>query len=290
MKPQLLKVTTGPTRSFSVRQDQSPNINNRWHFHPEVELIQFHKGSGTQFVGDNIMRFGQGDVVLVGANLPHYWRYDEQELADNQNPQPYATVIHFTKDFWGTHFLTLPETKPIKQVLDKAQRGLLLTGSTSELIGSKIEAVYHSAGAYRLMALMDCLLAISQANEAVLLSSLGFECNFADLENERINAIYDFTFKKFSQKIRLDEVASIAGLSSNSFCRYFKSRTGKTYSQFLTEIRVGHACRQLIDNRRSIQQICYESGFQNATCFFEKFKAVTGQSPLSYQRSHRNRP
>ncbi|QMW00647.1 AraC family transcriptional regulator [Spirosoma foliorum] len=289
MKPQLLKVTTGPAHSFSVRQDQLPNINNRWHFHPEVELIQFHKGTGTQFVGDNIMRFGPGDVVLVGANLPHYWRYDEQEAADNQPTQPYATVIHFSKDFWGDHFLALPEMKPIRQVLDKAQRGILLTGAACELIGSKINTVYQSSGPYQLIALLDCLVAIAHVKEATLLSSLGFECNFADAENERINAIYDFTFREFKQKIRLDEVASVAGLSSNSFCRYFKSRTGKTYSQFLTEIRVGHACRQLIDNRMSIQQICYESGFQNATCFFEKFKVVTGQSPLSYQRSYRNR-
>ncbi|QDK81793.1 helix-turn-helix domain-containing protein [Spirosoma sp. KCTC 42546] len=288
MKPQLLKVSTGPTRSFSVRQDQSPNINNRWHFHSEVELIQFHKGTGTQFVGDNIKRFGPGDVVLVGANLPHYWRYDEQELPDNQNLQPYATVIHFTEDFWGDRFLTLPETKPIKQVLEKAKRGILLTGADRALIGSKIETLYQLEGAYQLIALLDCLLAIAQAKEVELLSSLGFEYDFADAENERINAIYEFTFREFKQKIRLDDVASVAGLSPNSFCRYFKSRTGKTYSEFLTEIRVGHACRQLIDNRRSIQQICYESGFQNATCFFEKFKAVTGQSPLSYQRFHRN--
>lgn len=79
MKPQLLQVTISPNRSFSLRRDAIPNINNRWHCHKEVELVYFHRGSGTQFVGDSIRRFKPGDVVLVGANLPHYWHFDPTE-------------------------------------------------------------------------------------------------------------------------------------------------------------------------------------------------------------------
>lgn len=287
MKPQLVKVATGPTQSFSVRQDQMPNINNRWHFHTEVELILFHKGSGTQFVGDHIKPFGPGDIVLVGANLPHYWRYDDEFVADKQTGDPYATVIHFTEDFWGDRFLNLPETRPIRQVLEQAKRGILVTGTAAEPIARRIESIFRADSTYRLMALMECLLAIGQEKESVLLSSLGFDYTFAEAESERLNDIYEYTFNQFRQKIKLDDVASIAGLSPNSFCRYFKSRTGKTYSQFLAEIRVGYACRQLIDNRLTIQQISYESGFQNFTCFFEKFKAITGKSPLNYQKAYR---
>jgi quercetin dioxygenase-like cupin family protein len=89
MKPQLLKVTAEVTHSFSARQDMRTNINNRWHYHPEIELIHFHKGAGTQFIGDNIKRFGKGDIVLVGSNLPHYWKYDESAISPD-NDKPYS--------------------------------------------------------------------------------------------------------------------------------------------------------------------------------------------------------
>ncbi len=134
MKPQLLKVPTGQAHSFSVRQDRLPNINNRWHNHPEVELIQFHKGGGTQFVGDHIKRFGSGDIVLVGSNLPHYWHFDKGYLQESEEETPYSTVIHFTETFWGDRFLNLPENKPLKAILEKAKSGILLTGSASTRI------------------------------------------------------------------------------------------------------------------------------------------------------------
>jgi AraC-like DNA-binding protein len=269
MKPQLLKVPTAPTHSFSVREDRDPYINNRWHYHAELELIRFHEGCGTQFVGDNIKRFDPGDIILVGANLPHYWRYDDAYFKGDENPGVHSTVIHFSENFWGERFLHLPETKQIKNLFEKARRGVRL-----------------SEGMNRIIALMECLSALASAEELYLLSSIGFSHDFAESENDRINAIYDHSFGHFRQKIYLEEIAAIAGLVPNSFCRYFKSRTGKTYSQFLTEIRIGHACKLLIDNRLSIKQLCFESGFNNFTCFHKNFRAITGKSPGQYLREH----
>ncbi len=289
MKPHLLKVPTEPSHSFSLRRDRIPNINNRWHYHAEVELIEFHRGMGTQFVGDNIRRFGPGDVVLVGTNLPHYWRFDEGTLTDEPDAGPYSTVIHFLENFWGDRFLSLPENKPLKGVLEKARSGLLLTGALRSCVAGTMHTLRHSEGPHRIMALMDCLLAIAQSDESIVLSSIGFQYDLSDSENERINAIYDYTLNHFSQRITLDEIASVARLVPNSFCRYFKSRTGKTYSQFLLEIRVGAACKLLIENRLGIKQICFDSGFNNASCFHQKFKAITGKSPQTYQRTYANR-
>ncbi|HEY4207740.1 MAG TPA: helix-turn-helix domain-containing protein, partial [Puia sp.] len=132
----------------------------------------------------------------------------------------------------------------------------------------------------------ECLSAFALTPDPKLLSSIGFQHDFSEEESQRINAIYDYTLRHFSQKIYLEQVAAIVGLVPNSFCRYFKSRTGKTYTQFLTEIRVGHACKLLIDNRISIKQLCFESGFNNFTCFHKNFKMITGKSPQHYQREH----
>src|SRR5580698_4392346 len=132
MKPKLLKVPRTPAQSFSVREDRDPFINNRWHYHAEVELIFFHQGSGTQFVGDHIKRFQPGDIILVGSNLPHYWRFDDVASGDASTPSVHSTVIHFTENFWGDAFLDLPETKPIRSLLEKARRGILISAKEEE--------------------------------------------------------------------------------------------------------------------------------------------------------------
>ena len=290
MKPQLLQVAISPNRSFSLRRDTIPNINNRWHCHKEVELVWFRRGSGTQFIGDSIRRFKPGDVVLVGANLPHYWHFDHEEKVNcPKGSEFYSSVIHFTEDFWGTQFLQLPENKMLKKVLEKAKRGISFSEELSQQMAQQIEVIFSTEGTYPLIALIQCLLLAQHCDENDLLSSLSFQYDASDLENERLHGIYKYTLQNFHNKIKLQEIASLAGLTPNSFCRYFKHRTGKSYSQFLLEIRVGNACKLLINTPMTIKQICFESGFNNFTCFYKQFKAITGMSPFSYQKAHAER-
>src|SRR5690606_20133033 len=114
---------------------------------------------------------------------------------------------------------------------------------------------------------------------------IGFHNNFEDSENDRINAIYNYSLTHFKRKIQMEEMAAVANISPNSFCRYFKTRTRKTYTLFISEIRVGHACKLLIYDSLNVKQICYESGFHNFASFHKHFKIISGQSPLSYQKS-----
>jgi AraC-like DNA-binding protein len=284
MRPQLLKVLKGPGHSFSIRQDLVPHINNRWHYHKEVELIHFKKGEGTQFIGDNIKRFKPGDVVLVGSNLPHYWRFDDSYFEENAKVTADVRVAHFCEDFWGNGFLDLPENTAIKTALEKAKRGVQITGKTRAAVAEALEDLLDADGPQRIILLMQALTTIAGCKQLESLASIGFKHDFVEAENDRINNIYDYTLKNFRRPIQLDEIASIANISPNSFCRYFKSRTRKTYSQFLIEIRVGHACKLLIESGLSIKQLCYESGFNNFTSFHKYFKLITGKSPLIYQK------
>lgn len=281
MKPQHLKLAKNPSNSFSVRKDFFPNINNRWHYHSEVELIHFHKGFGTQFVGDNIQGFMEGDIVLVGANLPHFWRYEN--FNEDLSASAYSTVVHFNESFWGESFLNLPETRIIKSLLERAQRGLLVKGPSAARVGDFIEKIHQSDGIQRILALIECLAEIANSNSTTALCSIGFKYDFSESKNERLDAVYDFTLKNFKEKISLEEVADLAGLVPNSFCRYFRSRTGKTYSEFLIEIRVGYACKLIIENKLNMKQLCFESGFHNFSCFHKNFKKITGKSPKQYQ-------
>jgi AraC-like DNA-binding protein len=282
MKAQLLKVPSQPTDSFSVRKDMSPNINHRWHYHTELELIHIHTGSGMQFVGDSMLPFYPGDVVLVGSNLPHCWRFDR--YGKSNKSIPYSTVVHFREDVWGDSFRELPEARQIRNVLERSKRGILLKGKDAKMIGSLMENIYQSKGLHRLMALMETLHFIDDVKEYRLLSSRGFENYALYMKDERIHRVYEYTLQHAHKRIELSKIASVTGMVPHSFCRYFKSRAGKTYTQFLTEIRIGQACKLLIEDRLSVKQICFASGFNNYSSFFEKFKQITGKTPLQYRR------
>lgn len=284
MKPQLLKASPNPIHSFNARQDNVPYINNRWHYHTEVELIHFKKGNGTQFIGDSIKRFRSGDVILIGAHLPHYWRFDDVYFDEQVSISADVRVIHFSENFWGDVFLNLPENKLIKTTLEKARRGIQIGGPMKNNIGELLEQLLQAEGSKKIILLMEALTAIGICTKTRLLSSIGFKHNFEDSENDRIHAIYEFSLANFKRKIQTQEVADIAHVSVNYFCRYFKSRTRKTYSQFINEIRIGHACKLLIENKINVKQICYESGFYNFASFHKYFKSITGKSPLNYQR------
>ncbi|WP_316815233.1 AraC family transcriptional regulator [Pedobacter nyackensis] len=286
MKPQLLKVSNNLVNSFCARRDKLPYINSRWHYHAEVELIYFKKGSGTQFIGDSISRFSSGDIVMVGAHLPHYWKFDDTYFNENEENLADIVVVHFCENFWGSHFLSLPENKGIKLILEKAQRGIQILANSKAYIGSLMEQILEATGPKRIMLLMEAIINTEESSKEKPLSSMGFRNNFEETENDRINAIYNYSLTNFKRKIQMEEMAAVANISPNSFCRYFKTRTRKTYTQFISEIRVGHACKLLIEDSLNVKQICYESGFHNFASFHKHFKIITGQSPLNYQKSY----
>ena len=286
MKPHLLKVPQLSDTSFTFRQFKQFNINSRWHYHPEIELIRIHQGHGTQFMGDNIKRFQADDIILVGSNLPHFWRYDDDNTY--QEDTIFSTVIHFTGNLWGEHFMQLPENNLIKNLMEKSRRGYLLTGKTRANMASLMEKIKISEGTYRLIYLLECLAAMAggHENEVIPLSSLGFEHQSSTYEQERINTIYEYCFKNFKERIPLATIASEVGLEPSSFCRYFKSKTGKSFTDFILELRVGYACKLLHENKLNVKQICYDCGFNNFSSFHKHFKAITGLTPQNYQRSY----
>ena len=286
MKPQLLKVSAGPASSFSVRRDLVPYINNVWHYHPEVELIHFKEGTGTQYIGDNIKPFHSGDVILVGADIPHYWSFHENYFAESCTSSPDIRVAHFCENFWGREFLDLPENQSIRHLLEKSRRGLQVTGHAREIVADLLEKMLTAQGTRKILLLMDALNTIANSDSYTLLSSMGFRQNFSEAQNDRINCVYQYSLANYKRKIQMEEIAGVANMSPNSFCRYFKSKTRKTYSNFLIEIRVGIACKLLLENRLSIKQICFESGFQNFASFHKYFKSITLRTPMTYQREY----
>lgn len=283
MKPHHLAISTDSTKSFSAKCEILPDVNNWWHYHDELELIYFKNGSGTQFVGDNISNFKNGDIVLVGSNLPHYWQYGK-EVKDAAIE---VYVVHFNKDFWGKDFLKLPENLELAKVIEQSKQGIQIKESTNTYLIESIIKIIENQGTKKILSLIEVLLEIGKCNSSQRLVSLGFKANFQESERDRIQNIYNYTLTNYKEQINLETIAKIAKMSRTSFCKFFKLRTGKTYSVFLNEIRVGNACKMLIEKRMTVKEICFESGFQNFSSFHKCFKDVTGQTPLKYQSSYK---
>jgi AraC-like DNA-binding protein len=283
MKANFIKIPKMSDVSFSFRAFRQPNVNSSWHFHEELELIHILHGHGTQFIGDHIQRFQADDIILLGSNLPHFWRYDEDVLSEKDTI--YSTNIHFNQHLWGQGFMEMPENTLLKKMMEESKRGLLLKGALRNQVATWMEKIQASEGTFRLIHLLECLTFISldHGTEVIPLASVGFEHQTSMTEDDRINAIYDFAFKHFKEPISLAMVAHEVGFAPSAFCRYFKSKTGKSFTEFITEFRVSQACKLLIEGKINNKQICYESGFHNTSSFHKHFKLITGMSPQNYQ-------
>jgi AraC-like DNA-binding protein len=288
MRPILRKVDYGFNNSFSVREDIYPYLYNHWHYHPELELTYIRKGRGLRLVGDNMENFSDGDLILIGSNLPHVWRSHSDYFKGSPHLHVEAVAIQFREDFWGRDFLQLPEFAMIKELLYHAKRGIKINGKTAQKVIGKMEAILKVRGVQRIEYLISMLFAIAQSKEYSFLSSVGFGKSYNFVNSDKINLVYAWTFSNFQKKISIPEVAAAANISRHSFCRYFKSRTLKTYWQFLLEVRVGYACKLLIENEYSVSQICYASGFNNLSNFNRQFKMVTGKTPLQYLKGRKS--
>ncbi|TLV03633.1 AraC family transcriptional regulator [Dyadobacter luticola] len=290
MKPQLLKVPKRLQRSFSIRQDVVLYFYNRWHYHPELELIHIEQGSGTQFVGDNIQNFQSGDLLLIGPNLPHYWRCDEKYFHGESKLYAQATVLHFSEDIFGKNFMELPENKSINDLMLKARLGMKISGKGTAHVKALLKDLLTQTSGNPIISLLQILDSLAHCPEVKLLSNTHYQHEFDPFDTDRINHIYQYSITNFQKKISIEEISEVANISPHSFCRYFKSRSRKTYSQFLLELRVGHACKLLSETQLPVAQVCYESGFNNFANFNKYFKIHTGKSPLLYQKEFRKIP
>lgn len=287
MRPILRKIDYGFNNSFSVREDIFPYLYNHWHYHPELELTFIRKGTGVRLVGDNMENFSDGDLVLLGANLPHVWRSDADYFKGSPNLHVEAVAIQFKEDFWGRDFLQLPEFAGIKELMHQAKRGIKISGRTAQKVILKMETILKLRNIQRVEYLISMLYLIAQSKEYSFLSTVGFAKAYNFSNADKINLVYTYTFSNFQKKISIPEVAAAANISRHSFCRYFKSRTLKTYWQFLLEVRIGYACKMLIENEYSVSQICFASGFNNLSNFNRQFKIITGKTPLQYLKSRK---
>jgi AraC-like DNA-binding protein len=278
-----LKKSVSSIHSFIVQEYAGPAFDPNWHFHPEYQLFCVVEGAGTRFVGDTIKPFRPGDLVMLGPDLPHLWRSDPPR-------QPGAAargiVVYFREDFLGRDFFEKQEMVRLKQLFEKAGRGLEIRGQTREVVTRKMHELPHLEGFGRVLALLDILHGLALSDEYDYLTSLGYVNAFKPSETERMRKVHEYVMGHFGREISLPQVAALTNMAPSAFCRYFKARANKTFSNFVSEVRIGHACRLLIEGNLSVSQVAYECGFKTISNFNRQFKAIVHENPLRYQRRY----
>lgn len=287
MKPILIKNSASPQYSFSVEERVSSRFSVPYHFHDEYELTAILKGRGSRFVGNNIGSFCDTDMVLIGKNLPHHW-HNSQEDAEASEDQVRAIILKFGSDLNGIRLFDLPENYQIQKTLEKAGKGLRIIGDTFDTLIALMEDLLIATGPERISLLLKILQEIATSENIEILSDSEYIPRLRENEVDRMNRVYDYILRHYLSDISLTEAASVACMNETAFCKYFKRRYGKTFIQVVTETRVSHACRKLMEEDVTVTDACYESGFNNISNFTKSFKRIMGVSPNEYKKRIRS--
>ena len=279
--PALEKIQPTFGQSFAMRkfEEINPNIQPFWHFHPELEIVYIKKGSGKRQIGNHISYYNGGDLIMLGPNLPHYGFTDR--LAGDTS----EIVVQMREDFLGKDFFKLQEMQNIDILFERSKAGLSFYGNTKDEVGSRLNSMFYMDHFDTLMEYLHILQILADSKEYIVLNATGVALIVQGQDTDRIDTIYKYVRKNFTESIQLGDIAALANMTVPSFCRYFKRITGKTFTEFVNEFRIVHACKLLSEERHTISEVCFESGFNNFSHFNRQFKEKTGKSPNAYRKA-----
>lgn len=278
MKTLIQKLPLSTDTSFVARTYKTPNFEVPWHRHSEYELILFSQGEGLSFVGNHVGGFVAGDVFFLGKNLPHTFQKSELELITS------AIVVQFNENFWGDSFLELPESLDIVELFKVSSKGLKVWGESKNILASVIRDMEHAKGFDRVIGLCKCLNALANKKEYTTLSTQPPVMS-STKKMARIEKVFQHTIANYHNKITLDIIADIAGMTPPAFCHFFKQSTKKTFVTFLNEVRIGAACKKLITTDDSVLRICYDTGFNTLANFNSRFFKIKNMPPSAYRKT-----
>lgn len=275
---EIVEPSFGSSFYYSKYDENANNKAHLWHYHPEIEMVFVNGGAGKRQIGSHISYYTDGDLILIGSNLPHCGFTDTHTGNKNE------TVIQMKPDFLGTSFLNLQETKWLSKLLDKAKGGIAFGDKTKSMVGKQIEMMEKQPSFERLLSLLSILRALERSEDYTILNAAGFSMETQLQDNDRINMVFNYVKDHYTEEISLEAISEMASMTVPSFCRYFKKITKKTFTKFVNEYRVVHASKLLAEKQISIANISYESGFHNFSHFNKLFKEFTGKSASQYRK------
>jgi AraC-like DNA-binding protein len=274
--------------SFQMRTFGQEAFEAPFHFHPEYELTLITSGEGRRYVGDRMNSFSAGDLVMLGANLPHCWKTETMRGSRSRIPagtkSAGAVVIQFAAGFLGNDFFSRPELTFIQKLLTQSRTGILFFGKTRSLAEKMIRSIAREKNNFeKMIGLLQILQLLAVSGECELLAP---QMNILSGREDRqkINPVFAYIIEHFREKICLDDAAKAVHMTPNAFCKYFKKITRKTFMETVTEYRLNYAAGRLVHTDKPVSSICFESGFGDVSHFNKTFKLKMQVSPLQYRK------
>ncbi|QTE23706.1 AraC family transcriptional regulator [Polaribacter cellanae] len=261
------------------QEDIEFSFYNKLHQHKEIQISFIVKGEGTLIVGDRINNYEAGNVLVLGSNLPHVFKSSE-----NLKEKSHMITLFFTEDSFGNDFFDLQELNEINRFFEQAKHGFKIISDKN--ISTLFLMLKTASKLERFITLLQLLKqTISLKYES--LSSFVYEKKYTAVEGKRMRAVFEFTMNNFTEEITLDGIASVASMTKNAFCKYFKKRTNKSYFRFLNELRIENASKLIVSNTDfTLAEIAYNSGFKNISNFNRHFKSIKKMSPSNYRKNY----
>jgi len=279
--PKLKKIDPdfGSSLRYSRFTERNPDAKAYWHYHPEVELVYIKSGFGNRYVGNHISKFDDGDLILMGPNIPHFgYEFGLQGVNEE-------IVVQFKAALFMNHNEFIPELEAIGSLITKAKSGISFYGETKKFIGEELIAMDKNSPFDRLLNMTKIMQFLSESREYEVLNADGVTLIIQNQDDDRINKVYQYVKDNYEFEITLDQISEVALMTVPAFCRYFKKYTKKTFTQFVNEFRIRQAIRLIAMGNKSISEIASEVGFNNFSHFNKQFKRVTDATPSQYKKS-----
>ncbi|MEP6467870.1 MAG: AraC family transcriptional regulator [Parafilimonas sp.] len=282
MKPISTSISYLLKSSVAAIERDEPYFSPVFHSHPEFELVYVKEGFGKRIIGDKVDAFKKDELILIGPNVPHVWMSDKT-VADDELKRCKATVVYFNPNIFSDLFYSMEETRQLKKLFAQASQGVEITGEAKQQAIQKLEKIINATGIEKIVCLLDILNTIATDNS--------FNClNQKVAANQiqpsgKLTYIFDYVNANIKKNIALKDVAKVANLTPESFCRFFKQKTGKRFVDYLHETRLASARQLLLSTDLTIAEVAYKTGFKTASNFNLRFKKNTGFSPTSYRKA-----
>ena len=278
-------ISTHEDASFVIKEFCQPRFTNTFHFHHGYELILIVKSSGKIYAGNKVMNYNEGEIYMFGPGLVHCFCNNTSPL-DTTGEIAHAIIIQFSEDFIGKGFFDNLELRKIKELMQLSEYGIRFNKISSAMnsLFFQFQVNQQMKNLIILLQILDELSQRSREN-VLLLTDDPRKIHYKDVDSKKLESIFKYVLDNYHQQVDSKSAASLACMNEAAFCRYFKKRTTKTFSQFVNEIRISHATRLLIGTETGISEICYTCGFDNISYFNRQFKIFQGKSPRDYRKA-----
>jgi AraC-like DNA-binding protein len=270
---------------FHFQEFIQPRYTSPFHSHDEYELIFIKKSHGKLYVGNNVLNFTDGDLFLFAPGLPHcFFNTSGYEMKDIA---AHAIVIWFKKDFLGDNFFNKREASQLVRLLEKSKYGIQFF-SPKESILKKFQRLNQKRNLKRLGDFLIILDELATKRNIKLLSPENTLKLFDLNDSMIITNVYKYVAENFQKQISFDVAASVANMQRSAFCRYFKRKTKKKFSEFVNETRIMHARKLLAESDKTIIEIAFECGYENTSYFNRQFKIYCDNTPTYFRDQYTN--